>query len=94
MSSVDVEEKQPPKPEPPRKNKIKKNENIKRWYCQDENDASYACLSRNDYDYDKCEAYFEAFRNCKKEMNDIKWERRRRGLPPHDIPPKGQDPYT
>jgi len=54
-------------------------------FCLDEANASYKCLSDNGYDKDKCEEYFEAYRNCKKEFNKLKAERRRQGLPP--IPP-------
>lgn len=54
-------------------------------YCLDQANASYKCLSDNGYDKEKCEEYFEAYRNCKKEFNKIKAERRRKGLPP--IPP-------
>ena len=54
-------------------------------YCLDEANASYKCLSDNSYDKNKCEEYFEAYRNCKKEFNKIKAARRRQGLPP--LPP-------
>ena len=54
-------------------------------FCLDEANASYKCLSDNGYDKAKCEDYFEAYRNCKKEFNKIKAERRRQGLPP--LPP-------
>lgn len=55
-------------------------------YCLDEANASYACLSRNGYNKEKCEEFFEAYRQCKRSFNKIKAERRRKGLPP--IPPQ------
>ncbi len=68
---------------------------LKRWsdkdrnYCVDEADASMKCLSKSGYNRDACAAYFESYKACKKEWNEIKSERRKKGLvanpPPEEL---------
>lgn len=41
--------------------------------CAEASKMSLRCLERNDYDKDKCIAYFQAYRDCKKT-----WIRHRR----------------
>lgn len=61
---------------------------LKRWrdddrnYCLMEANASMKCLSKNGYDRNACEEYFERYNDCKKEFNSIKNERRRQGFNP------------
>ena len=68
------------------------SKNLKRWsddntnYCLDEANASMKCLSKNGYDKNACERYFELYKDCKKEFNGIKNERRRQGLFPNPDP--------
>ena len=55
-------------------------------YCSVESNASMKCLSKNGYNKDACEAYFTAYKDCKKEFNALKSERRRQGLIPNPPP--------
>ncbi|EDO16243.1 hypothetical protein Kpol_505p20 [Vanderwaltozyma polyspora DSM 70294] len=41
--------------------------------CQESAQMSFNCLDRNNYDKSKCRAYFDAYRECKKQ-----WLRARR----------------
>eukprot|EP00112_Aurelia_sp_Birch-Aquarium-sp1_P025176 Seg824.12 transcript_id=Seg824.12/GoldUCD/mRNA.D3Y31 product="Coiled-coil-helix-coiled-coil-helix domain-containing protein 7" protein_id=Seg824.12/GoldUCD/D3Y31 len=55
-------------------------------YCSVESNASMKCLSKSGYNRDACEAYFTAYKDCKKEFNALKSERRRQGLIPNPPP--------
>lgn len=34
--------------------------------CSEAMEASYKCLTENDFDHSKCEDYFSAYKECKK----------------------------
>ncbi|CCK71766.1 Cox23p KNAG_0H03520 [Huiozyma naganishii CBS 8797] len=48
--------------------------------CQESSKMSFTCLEQNDYDRSKCKAYFDAYRECKKQWlkarraNKSQWE--------------------
>ncbi|KAK3596782.1 hypothetical protein CHS0354_038784 [Potamilus streckersoni] len=54
----------------------------------EEHQMSLKCLDENYYDKNKCEAYFENYRRCKKFWGKIQRERGRKGIkpvmPPYD----------
>lgn len=56
--------------------------------CVKEHHSSQRCLDRNNYDYSKCEAFFENYRRCKKFWGEIRAQRRRAGIRPHIPPPE------
>ena len=64
-------------------------------YCLKETKASYKCLSDNNYDREACKKYFDAYKECKREFNELKAQRRRQGLfpqpPPEVIEEKNKD---
>ena len=68
--------------------------NNKRWtdvgtnWCKFEADASMKCLSKNNYDKSKCQKYFDEYVECKKELNQLKSERRKQGLHPMPTEPR------
>ncbi|XP_055704753.1 coiled-coil-helix-coiled-coil-helix domain-containing protein 7 [Phlebotomus papatasi] len=51
--------------------------------CLKEQELSYKCLDRNNYESEKCEVYFKNYKNCKEFWNKVKTERRRKGIYPH-----------
>ena len=61
---------------------------LRRWsdeesnYCLDEANASMQCLSKYGYNKNACERYFDMYKDCKKEFNAIKSQRRKQGLSP------------
>lgn len=68
------------------------SDKLKRWrddntnYCLEEANSSMKCLSKNGYNKSACEGYFERYKECKKEFNSIKNERRKQGLSPNPDP--------
>ncbi|CAI4039492.1 hypothetical protein SMKI_08G1590 [Saccharomyces mikatae IFO 1815] len=48
--------------------------------CEESSKLSFQCLERNDYDRSKCQEYFDAYRECKKQWltarrnNRQQWE--------------------
>ncbi|CAK1543375.1 unnamed protein product [Leptosia nina] len=51
--------------------------------CLKEQEASYNCLSRNGYNADKCEQYFDNYNTCKKFWGKVSQDRRSKGLAPY-----------
>ncbi|XP_076756815.1 coiled-coil-helix-coiled-coil-helix domain-containing protein 7 [Xylocopa sonorina] len=51
--------------------------------CLKEQGLSQNCLDTNQYDYDKCESYFENYRTCKKFWGMIMSHRRKEGITPY-----------
>lgn len=71
-----------------------KGENIAR-YCKKEKLRSDACMWDTEFDRDKCQPYFDAYKSCLKEWRSIYWKRMWAGLEkPANVPPKGVDPMT
>ncbi|KAF2354097.1 Cysteine alpha-hairpin motif superfamily [Trinorchestia longiramus] len=58
-----------------------------------EHHLSQQCLSRNDYQYGSCQAYFENYRRCKKFWGRITAQRRRAGITPYLPTPEERPPY-
>ncbi|EKM49958.1 uncharacterized protein PHACADRAFT_105357, partial [Phanerochaete carnosa HHB-10118-sp] len=45
--------------------------------CEKAAKASFTCMDKNDYDRDKCSAYFAAYRQCKRTwMEQLRADRR------------------
>lgn len=57
--------------------------------CLREQELSYKCLDRNNFDREKCEVYFANYKNCRAFWDKVKTERRRAGL--HPILPEVED---
>ncbi|XP_023673961.1 coiled-coil-helix-coiled-coil-helix domain-containing protein 7 [Paramormyrops kingsleyae] len=53
--------------------------------CIEESDDSRKCLDANNYNKDKCTAYFIKYKNCRKFWHGIMLQRRKEGVRP-DIP--------
>ncbi|KAG7444293.1 uncharacterized protein BT62DRAFT_899827 [Guyanagaster necrorhizus] len=49
--------------------------------CEAASKASLSCLSRNDYDRDACQAYFQAYRDCKAAWLQQRRDDRKAGRP-------------
>ncbi|XP_010020907.1 PREDICTED: coiled-coil-helix-coiled-coil-helix domain-containing protein 7 [Nestor notabilis] len=50
--------------------------------CIAETDASNKCMDDNNYNKDKCTAYFLKYRNCRKFWHAVMMQRRRNGVKP------------
>ncbi|XP_048866914.1 coiled-coil-helix-coiled-coil-helix domain-containing protein 7 [Brienomyrus brachyistius] len=53
--------------------------------CIEESDGSRKCLDANNYNKDKCTAYFIRYKNCRKFWHGVMLQRRKEGVKP-DIP--------
>ncbi|CAK1591258.1 unnamed protein product [Parnassius mnemosyne] len=51
--------------------------------CLKEQTQSYECLSKNGYDQEKCEAYFDNYNTCKKFWGQVYRDRRAKGIHPY-----------
>ncbi|KAK0497191.1 hypothetical protein EDD18DRAFT_1161053 [Armillaria luteobubalina] len=49
--------------------------------CEAASKASLSCLSRNNYDRDACQAYFQAYRDCKAAWLQQRRDDRKAGRP-------------
>ncbi|KIM59339.1 hypothetical protein SCLCIDRAFT_126383, partial [Scleroderma citrinum Foug A] len=47
--------------------------------CEDAAKASLTCMDRNEYDRDKCQDFFQAYRDCKRAWLLERWNDRRAG---------------
>ncbi|KAH8378806.1 hypothetical protein KR009_001433 [Drosophila setifemur] len=54
--------------------------------CLKEQDLSFKCLNKNNFDRDKCEFYFANYNNCKEFWNKVRADRRAKGIAPY-LPP-------
>ncbi|XP_020798813.1 coiled-coil-helix-coiled-coil-helix domain-containing protein 7 [Drosophila serrata] len=54
--------------------------------CLKEQELSFKCLNKNNFDHEKCEVYFANYNNCKEFWNKVKSERRAKGIAPY-LPP-------
>ncbi|KAJ6638443.1 Coiled-coil-helix-coiled-coil-helix domain-containing protein 7 [Pseudolycoriella hygida] len=54
-----------------------------------EQKMTYQCLSKNDYDREKCEAFFDNYNNCKEFWGNLYRERRRQRIRPYM--PEGEE---
>ncbi|KAH8372032.1 hypothetical protein KR093_009761 [Drosophila rubida] len=54
--------------------------------CLKEQELSYKCLNKNNFDREKCEIYFVNYNNCKEFWNKVRSERRSKGIVPY-LPP-------
>ncbi|XP_014209011.1 coiled-coil-helix-coiled-coil-helix domain-containing protein 7 [Copidosoma floridanum] len=50
--------------------------------CLKEHNLTNNCLVENNYDKEKCELYFENYRNCKQFWLAVQVDRRRKGITP------------
>ncbi|CAB3229904.1 unnamed protein product [Arctia plantaginis] len=51
--------------------------------CLKEQEQSYACLSKNNYDQSKCEKFFDNYNICKKFWGKVYTDRKTKGLYPY-----------
>uniref|UniRef100_A0A1A9ZWF7 Coiled-coil-helix-coiled-coil-helix domain-containing protein 7 n=1 Tax=Glossina pallidipes TaxID=7398 RepID=A0A1A9ZWF7_GLOPL len=54
--------------------------------CLKEQELSYKCLSKHNYEREPCEIYFANYKNCKEFWGRVKSERRAKGIEPY-LPP-------
>ncbi|KAH8305673.1 coiled-coil-helix-coiled-coil-helix domain-containing protein 7 [Drosophila kikkawai] len=54
--------------------------------CLKEQELSFKCLNKNNFDHEKCEVYFANYNNCKEFWNKVRSERRAKGIAPY-LPP-------
>ncbi|ALC44787.1 CG4186 [Drosophila busckii] len=54
--------------------------------CLKEQELSFKCLHKNNFDRDKCEVYFVNYNNCKEFWNKVRSDRRAKGIVPY-LPP-------
>ncbi|XP_065359589.1 coiled-coil-helix-coiled-coil-helix domain-containing protein 7 [Calliphora vicina] len=54
--------------------------------CLKEQELSYKCLSKSNYDREACEVYFANYKNCKDFWHKIRSDRRAKGIAPY-LPP-------
>ncbi|XP_069676089.1 coiled-coil-helix-coiled-coil-helix domain-containing protein 7 [Periplaneta americana] len=59
--------------------------------CIKENDMVFKCLDKNNYQHDKCAAYFENYKSCKNFWGKVRAERRAQGILPHLPPPEERE---
>ncbi|CAD7081159.1 unnamed protein product [Hermetia illucens] len=63
---------------------MSKNPNAERDNpCLKEQELSYKCLHKNNFDREKCEVYFANYNNCKEFWNKVRSDRRFRGITPY-----------
>ncbi|CAH1404968.1 unnamed protein product [Nezara viridula] len=60
--------------------------NLENNPCFQEQNLSLKCIDDNNYDLDKCQLFFENYKNCKKFWNEVRRNRRFNGLTPA-LPP-------
>ncbi|XP_075985373.1 coiled-coil-helix-coiled-coil-helix domain-containing protein 7 [Anticarsia gemmatalis] len=51
--------------------------------CLKEQEQSYACLNKNNFDQSKCEGYFDNYNTCKKFWGKVYRDRKAKGLYPY-----------
>ncbi|CAG9792804.1 unnamed protein product [Diatraea saccharalis] len=51
--------------------------------CLKEQEQSYQCLNKNNFDHSKCENYFDNYNICKKFWGKVYSDRRSKGLTPY-----------
>ncbi|XP_037028190.1 coiled-coil-helix-coiled-coil-helix domain-containing protein 7 [Bradysia coprophila] len=51
--------------------------------CLKEQNMTYQCLNKNNYDREVCEPYFVNYNNCKDFWGSVSLARRRKGITPH-----------
>ncbi|KAH8405275.1 hypothetical protein KR222_001015 [Zaprionus bogoriensis] len=54
--------------------------------CLKEQELSFKCLNKTNFDREKCEVYFANYNNCKEFWNKVRSERRAKGIVPY-LPP-------
>ncbi|EDV97267.1 coiled-coil-helix-coiled-coil-helix domain-containing protein 7 [Drosophila grimshawi] len=54
--------------------------------CLREQELSFNCLNKNNFDRDICEVYFANYNNCKEFWNKVRSDRRAKGIEPY-LPP-------
>ncbi|XP_049880274.1 coiled-coil-helix-coiled-coil-helix domain-containing protein 7 [Pectinophora gossypiella] len=51
--------------------------------CLKEQEQSYHCLNKNNFDQDKCDVYFDNYNTCKKFWGKVYKDRKAKGLYPY-----------
>ncbi|XP_059622787.1 coiled-coil-helix-coiled-coil-helix domain-containing protein 7 [Phlebotomus argentipes] len=51
--------------------------------CLKEQEMSYKCLDKNNYDHGKCEMYFQNYKNCKHFWGRVMNDRKIKGIQPY-----------
>lgn len=51
--------------------------------CLKEQELTYKCLNKNNFDREKCELFFANYNNCKDFWNKVRSDRRSKGIHPH-----------
>ncbi|CAH1364586.1 coiled-coil-helix-coiled-coil-helix domain-containing protein 7 [Tenebrio molitor] len=54
--------------------------------CLKEQEQTYKCFHKNDFDKDACQLQIQNYNVCKGFWNSVRAERRRKGIRPH-LPP-------
>lgn len=73
------------------KKKLRQHKNELNNPCIKENDMVFKCLEKNNYQNEKCVAYFENYKCCKNFWARIRADRRQQGKVPHLPPPEERE---
>lgn len=73
------------------KKKLQQHKNEINNPCIKENDMVFKCLEKNNYQHEKCTAYFENYKFCKHFWGKVRSDRRREGKVPYLPPPEERE---
>ncbi|GFG31142.1 hypothetical protein Cfor_08619 [Coptotermes formosanus] len=73
------------------KKKLHQHKNEINNPCIKENDMVFQCLENNNYQHEKCTAYFENYKFCKHFWGKVRSDRRREGKVPYLPPPEERE---
>ncbi|XP_055923740.1 coiled-coil-helix-coiled-coil-helix domain-containing protein 7 [Eupeodes corollae] len=59
--------------------------------CLKEQELSYKCLNKYNFDREKCELFFANYNNCKDFWNKVRSDRRARGIVPYLPEPENRE---
>ncbi|PSN39410.1 hypothetical protein C0J52_18650 [Blattella germanica] len=59
--------------------------------CVKEHDMVFKCLDKNNYNYEKCNDYFENYKGCKNFWGRVRADRRKNGIVPNLPPPEERE---
>ncbi|KAJ9582704.1 hypothetical protein L9F63_022945 [Diploptera punctata] len=92
FSGVDsFEQPENPKDRQEFRQKLRKVRNEINNPCVKEHDMVFKCLDKNNYDYEKCNDYFENYKGCKNFWGRLRSERRAKGIIPNLPPPEERE---
>ncbi|KAL3286343.1 hypothetical protein HHI36_000851 [Cryptolaemus montrouzieri] len=63
-----------------------KNDAAQNNPCLKEQELTYKCYNKNNFDYDKCALQIENYKSCKSFWHMVRMDRKRKGINPN-VPP-------